>query len=64
MITQTNIKDTLGASLPQVYFNSFTLSNGGDVRKSVQDPHIEHPNETSVASLNEIEDTLKNKSLW
>lgn len=64
MITQTNIKDTLGASLPQVYFNSFTLSNGGDVRKSVQDPHIEHPNETSVASLNEIEDTLKNKSLY
>ena len=63
MITQTNIKDTLGASLPQVYFNSFTLNNGGDVRRSVQDPHIAHPNETNVADLNEIEDTLKNKSL-
>jgi hypothetical protein len=64
MITQTNIKDTLGASLPQIYFNSFTLSNGGDIRRSIQDPHIQHPNETNAADLNEIGDTLKNKSLY
>jgi hypothetical protein len=63
MITKTKLQDTLGVGLPNVYFNTITLSNGGDVRRAIQDPHIDHPNETSVANLNEISDTIKNKSL-
>jgi len=63
MIANTSLQDTLGVGLPKVYFNTFTLSDGGDVRRSIQDPHIDHPNETSVATLDEISDTVKNKSL-
>lgn len=63
MKTATNIENAMGVTLPKVYITRISLTDGGDIRRATQDPHIQHPDETSVATLNEINDTINNKSL-
>tara|TARA_Y100000592_G_scaffold19004_1_gene29046 strand:- start:7381 stop:11616 length:4236 start_codon:yes stop_codon:yes gene_type:complete len=61
--TNINIKEDLGIGLPNVHITSITLSNSISLPRSKQDPHIDHPNEVSVASLKEVQEAQENTSM-
>ena len=63
MIQPVTSQDFFGAGIPKVYFNTFTLSYDNGLERSIQDPHIDHPNEKSVPTLSQITDSNKNKTL-
>ena len=58
-----NIKEDLGIGLPNINITSITLSNSISLPRSKQDPHIDHPNEVSAASLQDVKDALENTSM-
>jgi hypothetical protein len=54
--TNTNVKETLGISLPNILMSGITLSNAIDILPPKEDPHIDHPGEFKPAGLNEIKE--------
>jgi hypothetical protein len=58
-----NVKDELGIGMPNVGISSITLSNSISLPRTKQDPHIDHPNEVSAASLKDVQEAQENTSM-
>ena len=58
-----NAKEELGIGMPNVGISSISLSNSISSPRTKQDPHIDHPNEVSAASLKDIKEAQENTSM-
>ena len=58
-----NAKEELGIGMPNVGISSITLSNSTSLPRTKQDPHIDHPDEVSAASLKDIKEAQENTSM-
>ena len=55
--------DVAGFGMPTISITSIELSNSIEMARPKQDPHIDHPNEVSTPTLDEIQEANDNTSM-